>query len=381
MTVRYSGDSHVVEPAQVFEGLESKLGSRAPRVEKDVNGKRGTFVVLPGMPPFAVGRFGIAGHSLDDPATHELIAQGYDGLNPGCFDSRERLKEQAVDGIVGEVMYPSLNMLTFACEERDLVHAVFERHNDWLVDYCSEAPERLVGVGCIPLPDVEPALAELQRAAAKGLRAFAIPCALTPDISYADPMFEPFWAAAEEIGAPLSMHIFTGRTLDAGLPAHWGMPPTSIIGYTLAHTSVAASMAQLICGGVLERHPNLRFVCSEFETGWLAHFLQRLDHATYRTRAQASPDLTMKPSDYWRRNFYATFEDDAAGVRTMDQIGVDNLLWGNDYPHHDSIWPNSIEVLDEILSDVSEADRQKLVADNVLDLYGIKLPADLAAGV
>ncbi|MBI3245518.1 MAG: hypothetical protein HYZ50_03290 [Deltaproteobacteria bacterium] len=94
----------------------------------------------------------------------------------------------------------------------------------------------------------------------------------------------------------------------------------------MAHGAIVATIAQLICSGVAERHPRLKFVCCEFETGWLAHVLQRLDHATYRARQEASPDLTMPPSAYFRRQFYATFEDDQLGVMTRHAIGVDNLM-------------------------------------------------------
>ena len=96
----YSCDSHVVEAREVFEGLEDRFGSRAPRIERDFKGRRGDWLVLPDMFPIPVGRLGIAGHRLDDPATDELIAQGYDGLNPGVRDPHRRLDEQDLDGIV-----------------------------------------------------------------------------------------------------------------------------------------------------------------------------------------------------------------------------------------------------------------------------------------
>ena len=87
----------------------------------------------------------------------------------------------------------------------------------------------------------------------------------------------------------------------------------------------------------------------------------------------------MQPSEYFRRQFYATFEDDEAGVLTRHLIGVDNLIWGNDYPHHDSIWPNSQAVIDRIFAGVSAEDREKMTSLNVLKLYNIDLPADVAA--
>ncbi len=373
MGIYYSCDSHVVEPPEVFQGLEAQFGSRAPRVVQDPDGKRGTYVAF-GDTLMNVGRLGIAGNRLDNPATHALIERGYEGLHPGVYDPAARLSEQETDGVIGEVMYPSVNMAAFAYPERDVVHAVFRRHNDWMREYCSHAPERLVGVACLPLPEVDEAIEELDRAANMGYRGVAIPCTAPPDKPYSHPDYEPFWAAAEAAGLPLAMHIFCGSTPDMGLPAHWGGPGTSIIGYTMAHGAMVATMAQLICSGVAEHHPGLKFICGEFETGWLAHMLQRLDHATYRVRDQASPDLTMQPSEYFRRQFYATFEDDIMGVITRYQIGVDNLIWGNDYPRHDSIWPHSQATLEKMFQDVPEDEKRKMTRDNVIRLYGINVP-------
>ena len=145
------------------------------------------------------------------------------------------------------------------------------------------------------------------------MRGFAIPAHVDPERPYNHPDYDPFWAAAQDFGVPLTMHIFTGSSLDGGLPPHWGAPGGTIKGYTLAHATVVNTMIDLICGGVCERFPGLKFVISEFETGWVAQCLQRLDHAIYRTPKYAVDYLTMKPSDYFHRNFGVTFEDDEAG--------------------------------------------------------------------
>ena len=136
----FSCDSHVVEAAEIYDGLAARFGDRAPFVAKDHNGKRGTFVVMPGGGAIPVGRFGIAGADLDDPATHERIALGYDGFNPGVMDPSARLDEQRQDGIVGEVMYPSLSMFTFMLRDDEVRDAAFRNHNDWVLDYCSVNP-------------------------------------------------------------------------------------------------------------------------------------------------------------------------------------------------------------------------------------------------
>lgn len=373
----YSCDSHLVEAREVFQGLDARFGDRAPRIERDLGGNRGDWLVLPGAPPIPVGRLGIAGHRLDDPETAELIALGYDGLNPGVRDPAKRLDEQARDGVCGEVMYPSLNMFTYAIPDRDVARVVFERHNDWVVDYCSVAPERLIGIGCLPIPDVDAALAEMERAARRGVRGFMIPAHVSPDRPYCHADYDRFWAGAQAMELPLTMHIFVGTSPDGGMPAHWGTPPGTIKGYTLAFTTAVNTMIDLICGGVVERFPELKLVISEFETGWVAHVIQRLDHATYRTPRFAVDYLTMKPSEYFRRNFCVTFEDDAIGVRTRHEIGVENLVWGNDYPHHDAIWPNSMPILQQIMAGVPEDEVEQMCFRSAVEMYRVdqsKLP-------
>tara|TARA_R110002073_G_scaffold292707_4_gene458032 strand:- start:40057 stop:41199 length:1143 start_codon:yes stop_codon:yes gene_type:complete len=373
----YSCDSHFVEAREVFDVLDKHFGDRAPRIISNIEGKPGDWLVMPNGMKIPVGRLGIAGHSLDDPATHKLIDQGYEGFNPGVLNPRIRLEEQIQDGICGEVMYPSLNMFTWMIPDTEVLKATFESHNDWCVDYCSIAPERLIGIGCLPVPDVDAAIAEMKRAALRGVRGFMIPAHISPDRPYNHPDYDPFWATAEELGLPLTMHIFVGTSLDGGLPPHWGAPGSTIKGYTLAHGTIVNTMIDLICGGVIERFPRLKLVIAEFETGWLAHILHRLDHAYYRTPKHAVDYLTMKPSEYFQRNFTITFEDDEIGARTRHEIGLKNLAWGNDYPHHDSIWPNSIPILDKIMKGIPENEVEQLCFQNAVDLYNIdtsKLP-------
>ena len=145
----------------------------------------------------------------------------------------------------------------------------------------------------------------------------------------------------------------------------------AITSYASAATTIQITVSDLICQGVAHRFPNLKFVCAEWNTGWLAHWLERLDHAFYRSRAAAAPELDLKPTGYWRRQFYATFEDDRVGVMTRDLIGVNTLMWGNDYPHHDSIFPRSQQVLDEIFAGVPDEDRYRITVANCCDLYNL----------
>lgn len=367
--LHYSCDSHVVEAAEVFAGLADHFGPEAPALVETEDA--GLSLTIGGVPRVAVGRFGIAGNKLNTPETDALIKAGYAGLNPGVVDSSKRIAEQQRDGLMGEVMYPSLSMFTYAVQNDEIRTAAFRQHNDWIVDYCATNPHRLIGIGCLPIPDVDASVAEAQRAAGLGIRGFTIPAHAPIDKNYADPMYDPLWAVLQEMDIPVTMHIFTGSTFDGGLPAHWGTPGGSLKGYTLAHTTVANSIMDLISGGVVERFPGLKFVSAEYETGWVGHFKQRFDHAAYRTPGQLVDYLTMKPSEYFDRNFWVTFEDDEQGMATRHDIGVGNMLWGNDYPHHDSIWPNSMAILDEVFANVPDHERKAMVWDNVVGLYNI----------
>ncbi|MCP5024935.1 MAG: amidohydrolase [Actinomycetia bacterium] len=314
----YSCDSHVVEAREVFAGLDEQFGSKAPRILRDLNGQMGEFLVIGDARPVPVGRLGIAGNRLDDPKT------------------------------------------------------------DWVFDYCSPNPERLIGIGCLPVPDVDACVREVERAGTKGVRGFAIPWHAPVDQPYSDPIYDPLWAVLQEMDLPVTMHIFTGTSFDCGLPGHWGTPGGTIKGYTLAHTTVVNSTIDLICGGVVERFPRLKFVMAEFETGWIAHFKQCFEHACYRTPWLMVDYLTLRPTEYLERNFWVTFEDDVDGMTTRHKIGVENLLWGNDYPHHDSIWPHSMQTLTEVFQGVPDDEVEQMVWSNVVDLYNIdtsKLPA------
>jgi len=367
----YSCDSHVVEGRAVFDGLAERFGEGAPTIKMEPG--EGEFLYIAGQRRVAVGRFGIAGNTLGTPETTAKIAAGYDGLNPGVVDPVKRLDEQAQDGIRGEVMYPSLSMFTFAVEDPLVKAAAFQQHNDWILEYCAPNRDRLIGIGCLPVPDVDACVAEAKRAGELGVRGFAIPSHAPIDQPYSDPMYDPLWEVLQDMQLPVTMHIFTGTSFDCGLPAHWGTPGGTLKGYTLAHTTVANSIMDLIASGVVARYPGLKFVCAEFETGWVAHFLQRLDHAAYRTPWELADEVTMKPSQYFDRNFWITFEDDAQGIATRHDIGISNLVWGNDYPHHDSIWPNSMKTLDDVLAGVPDDERQALVWDNVMSLYDINV--------
>jgi len=124
-----SGDSHVVEPAEVFAGLEARFGEAAPKIVHDP--ERGDVLTVNGRGGLSVGRLGIAGHYVNDPATQAMIRQGYAGMRPGVMDPIARLKDQDIDGINAEVIYPSVMFGVYGIPNAEIVAATFRNYNDW----------------------------------------------------------------------------------------------------------------------------------------------------------------------------------------------------------------------------------------------------------
>jgi predicted TIM-barrel fold metal-dependent hydrolase len=362
-TLCISADSHVVEPGEVFAGLDKRFGDRAPRME--YLEERGDTVNLGnGNYGFSVGLSLLAGTDPGAPESLEMAKKGFEIARPGVLDPKARWEEQTIDGIDAEVLYPTLFFHIYSIEDIEIVNAAFANYNDWLCNYASQLPGRLFPLSLVHLNDIPHAIEEMERTAELGAVGVCIPCTAPPDRLYSDPYYDPFWAAAQEMKMPLTMHIFTGATPNHGLP-NWGRQNS-----TLANVGIQRSIMDLITGGVCERFPDLRFVPTEFETGWVAHFLQRFDWNWHRAGGFRTYQLMKRrPGEYWHQNFLITFEDDEIGIRTRDIIGVDNLMWGNDYPHGDSIYPDSQNILDRIFEGVPSDERYKITAANVCKLY------------
>ena len=386
MQTPISADSHIVESPEVFRGLADRFGDAAPRIAATPHEGEGLVVPAEDRGAIGAGRVGIAGRRLDagrvferrpghkpspedpkDPEVRGWIQEGYGGIRKGIVDPAQRHADQDVDGVGAEVLYPSFFFRVFGMQNTELVTAAFRNYNDWIVDYESQARDRLVGLALLPLHDPEAGARELERVLDKGIRGACIPCTAPEGRPYRDPAYEGIWARAEEAGIPLSMHIGTGASAGS-----WEtLVQSAISGYASAPQAAQDTVCELICQGVAHRHPGLRFVVTEFNAGWIPTWLERLDQGYERTPSAAADELDRLPSEYWGRQFFATFEDDRAAVLTRTLIGVQCLLWGNDYPHRDSTWPASQALLDELFEGVDEADRAAMTHGNVAALYGL----------
>jgi predicted TIM-barrel fold metal-dependent hydrolase len=362
-----SADSHVVEPGDLWTArLGRRHGDRTPRVIVGHQGRRGAYFVCEDVPPFGIGAFSAADVAPEDLPTH--FESGYERVRAGGYDPAARLRDQERDGVAAEVVYPSVALQLFRIRDPEFQADTMRAYNDWLAEFVAAAPGRLAGVALIPLGDVAVGVAEVERARRLGLRGGLIWSSPPDERPYFDPVYEPFWAAVQAADLPLSLHLGTGAVPLTGTGGNMAVM------YMFTHLAAQRSLAQLVLGGILDRHSGLRIVSVENDVGWMPHFLERLDHAGEKYGAFCAGRLRLRPSEYVRRQVAATFQHDPIGIRLRDALGPAMLLWASDYPHSDSTWPHSRETIARDFADVPAAELRRITCDNAAALYRLAVP-------
>jgi predicted TIM-barrel fold metal-dependent hydrolase len=341
-----SADSHMVEPADLWvDRLDRRFKERAPRAVTKPD-QPGAFFVAEGLQSFPIAGLAAIGRDGEEYARH--MSTGYEAVRPSEWDPVERIKDQEIDGVEAEVLYTSVGMPLFGLKDSELQRACFRVYNDWLAEFCSHDPQRLIGISLISLENVELAVAELERCRKRNLRGGMIRGSAPEDLPYSSAIYDPFWQAASDLQMPLSLHIVTGgakspvwQIVGHIAKSEKDTPGISQIGrYQFYLADIQVTPYTLVVSGVLERFPRLKIVSAENDTGWIPHFMYRLDHGYKKYWANAKiRKLEMAPSDYIRRQVYATFQDDPIGPATWSFFGEDNYMWASDFPHGDCTWP------------------------------------------
>ena len=362
-----SSDSHVFETPDLWQTrIDRAFRDRVPRIER-IDGAD-EIVVETDQVLSGIGLISNAGARFEAPETISGRAR-FEDVHRGGYDPQQHLADMRLDGVAGEVLYPSQGLFYFRVADPALMSAIFRAYNDWLAEFCSADRSRLKGIAMINVDDVQDGIGELERAARLGLAGAMITEYPLEHRRYDQPEYEPFWATAAALGMPLSLHTATRRqgkirgtgakTLrDASSRATKAFYP-------------ALSLCDMIFSGVFERHPGLTLAIVEFELAWAPHVLSSMDY-TYRERHEEAiyrfkDDL--RPSDFFRRNVVLSFQEDAVGIRLRDTIGVDNMMWGSDYPHSESTFPRSRKILADILAGVPENEQAKIVGGNTARVY------------
>ena len=348
-----SADSHVNEPPEIFaERLPAKFKSRAPHTEI-VDGVPS--LIVEGMRPRKLpqGRVALEGEDLER-------------SQAGGWDPELRMRDQERDGVAAEVIFPTLSLQSsFATPDPEFQLALARASNDWVCEIFAPYPQRFAPAGIVPMLDIDRARAEARRCIDLGLRSLFLPIQV-PAQPYNLPVYDPFWALAEEAGVPLTFHAGTGHE-----PRVARGPGGAVINYLLgAQLDGAHLILHLTTSGVLERFPNLHIVTVETGSAWLAWVMTQMDEIIEAHHMWVDPKLSMKPSEFVKRQVHVTFQNDPVGVHNRVFTGVEALIWGSDYPHHEGTWPHSHKVCAEQLAGVSDEDKRAILGGTAARIFG-----------
>lgn len=356
-----SADSHITEAPNTYtDYIDPAYREVAPRVASTED--RGDVFVIDGMKrTIPMGLVAAAGQPPDQLNTRAR----YDELHRSGYDSSYRLADQRRDGISCEIIYPSVGMVLCNHPDFDYKRAAMRAYNRWIVDYCSADPNRLLALGQTAMRSPSEGIADLEEMKGQGIRGVMMPG--NPAVEdYDSPVYDDFWRACVELEMVPSFHILTSAADQLG-----PQRGPKMAGFLAIIRGCQDIIAMLVLGGVFDRHPDLRVVCVEADAGWAPHFMYRMDHAFNRHRAWLTANIQTMPSDYFREHIYMTFQDDWIAFQNADQMNWRRLLWANDFPHSDSTWPWSQQLLDEHASQLNPEQRRSILCDNVADLYGI----------
>ena len=365
-----SSDNHIIEPPDLWTTrADAKFKDRVPQIIREESGADWWYCdgdkVVSVEPGTQAGvRFEAPEDlTVDDGST-------FDDVRLGGYIPEEHVKDMEIDGIDMSIVYPSIGLLLYSIPDGDLLTHIFKIYNDWVSEFCSAYPKLLKGIAMINVDKVEEGINELERCAKLGFVGGMITVYPPAERPYSLPEYEPLWAAAQDLQIPLSLHAGTNRffrvTGGEGYATPWFFSD-------IDHW-VRESIGQMIFTGVFERYPKLQVGSIEMELSWVPHFLDRIDYTYTQRQIEFAPyrfKEDMLPSDYFHRNVFVGFQEDALGIRLRDIIGVDSLQWGADYPHAESTFPKSREILEHILMDCTEEEKAKITGGNAARVYNL----------
>jgi predicted TIM-barrel fold metal-dependent hydrolase len=363
--VLVSVDDHVVEPPDLFERtLAPKWRDVAPRL---VRKEDGTDVwQYEGKEIVNIGLNAVAGRP---PEEYGLEPTSFDELRAGCYDIHQRVRDMDANGVLGSMCFPSFpnlcGQLFARSSDKDAALAILTAYNDWHIDeWCGAYPGRFIPLAIPPLWDPELMAAEVRRVSAKGCHAVSF--SENPEKlklpSLHNQHWDPFWEACCDVGTIVCLHIGSSSSL---VVTSVEAPVDVLI--SLQPINIVQAAADLLWSPVLRRFPDLRVALSEGGIGWIPYFLDRVDWIYTRHHAWTGQDFGDRlPSQVFRERIVTCFIDDPVGVEVRHRVGVETICWEADYPHSDSTWPTSPEMLSKSLAGVPDDEVDAITHTNAM---------------
>lgn len=372
-----SSDSHIFEPPDLWtKRIEAKFRDRAPHVVYG-EGDKPDYWYCDGNRLMSMAGGANAGVRFEGQGKLRQACKVAD-VRPGSNEPAAKIRDMDADGIWGEVLYPTVPLRLWRIPDSELFSANCRAYNDWLAEFCRAYPQRLKGLAMVNVDDIQEGIRELQRAAKLGLAGVMITVGPPEGRSHDQQLYEPFWAAAQDARMPVHLHQTTNRAqIQTASRTMGNVPFASVLSSPAAMVTssywVQLTLANMVFAGVFDRHQRLRAVSAHFEAGWAPHLMHTLDFQ-YTQRGISADYPRFKnaalPSDFFGRNILLSIQEDAIAIRMRDSIGADALMWGSIYPHPDSTFPHSREILAELLEGVPEAEQRLIVRENAAKLYG-----------
>ena len=363
-------DGHILEPLNLWlDYIDPAYRDRAPRLITNNNGKQQLQIdtMMAGSAERGLGAIGAIG-ARDG----HVIADGfeYSQGRAGGFDPHKRIPDMDMDGIDAAFLYPSIGLFVGGVVDPGLAGAICRAYNRWLADYCKPYPDRLFGVAMLPMQDVDQAIREMTFARKElGMHGgFLRPNPYNNRLIH-DPVYEPFWNAAEELDFSIGFHEGAAPGMpQVGVDRFNGRGAQHIISHTMEMMLAALSM---IWGGVCERHPKLRVGFLESGGGWIAPWLDRMDRH-FDDQGFNDSGLKTRPSEIFKRQCWISFEPVEGCLHALaDYIGANKIMWATDYPHPDGFFPGAPKMIQKQLEGLSPETKRGVMAGGAMGFYGL----------
>lgn len=375
-TLIVDADAHVNPSHDMWaDYLPDDLRSLAPQIE---HGEDADYVLFEGRRRKVNLISALAGREGKDFKMEGRVSDA----RAGGWMPKARIADMEEDGIDTAILFGGGPLGT---SNTDLYMASFGAYNRWLSDFCAFAPKRFVGVGYVPMQDVDVAIAMMRDCVARGLKAINIPAfpmgkmaslnggdaqtlALTGDVngdrSYADPEFDPFWKAACDLGVPITIHL-------GGRAVRFTEPKFFLSDLLMSKFGMGEPIAIMIYGGVFQRFPDLKLVSVESGVGWFAFAANYMDETWHKQRYWTNSILEHAPSYFMERNIYGSFIHDRVGILSRNLPGAGNIMWSSDYPHSETTYPHSMAKIDELFEGVPEDEKRMIIGERARILYNL----------
>lgn len=292
---------------------------------------------------------------------------------PGATDPKARLIDMQRDGLDAEILFPNNGMALFGLDDIETQVEGFRVYNDWLADYCKTAPKNLFGIPCVSVYDIDGAIKEMQRGHDMGMVGVMVWQVPDPRLPFMSDHYDRLWAAAAECNAPVVCHILTGHSYAKDFSKRPKGNERIRNAVNRKEADTQNTLFDFIFSGAFDKHPKLKLLLSESEVGWVPFMLQQWDYYFERFRNTDPFVIKRLPSEIFAEHVYCTFLEDFVGTRAFSWWGDKNCMWSSDYPHYNMSFPHSRENVEKHLAGLPDEKRRKLVRDNAIELFGLKM--------